>query len=270
MIGLAATPLPVATSRGMVECAQCGDGPAVLLLHGALGGYDQALLLGNAAAELSGFRFVAPSRPGYLGTSLALGRSPEEQAETYAALLDCLRIPNAAVIAISGGGQSALQFALRYGDRCRALVMISACSAPIAGGVPLRFHLMRLLARFPSLLRRLPRPAAEPLTDPEADSLMRALQASTLDRMKERLPGTVNDIDQSRRSFDCPVERITVPLLVIHGTNDEAAPVAQAQQLAARVAGADLMLIEGGTHRSLFTHLRSIRARVETFLEATA
>ena len=50
MIGLAATPLPVATSRGMVECAQCGDGPAVLLLHGALGGYDQALLLGNAAA----------------------------------------------------------------------------------------------------------------------------------------------------------------------------------------------------------------------------
>ena len=54
-------------------------------------------------------------------------------------------------------------------------------------------------------------------SDPESGPLMAALQASTLQRMAERMPGTLNDIEQSRRRFQYPVERLRMPLLVVHG-----------------------------------------------------
>ena len=96
-------PVMIETRRGAVECAVSGEGPAVLLIHGAMGGYDQGLLLARAAVGCSGFRFVAVSRPGYLATPLALGKTPEEQADLCAGVLDALDIRQAAVIAIEGG-----------------------------------------------------------------------------------------------------------------------------------------------------------------------
>lgn len=254
------------TSRGHIECAVCGQGPAVLLLHGAMGGWDQGQLLARTALGSSGFQCIAVSRPGYLGTPLASGETPEQQADLCAAALDELKLRDAAVIAISGGGQCALQFALRHPDRCRRLVMISACSAPINVPVAFRFYLLKLMVRFPALAGAIRKKPALTLSDPEAGPLMLALQSSTMERMAERLPGTENDIRQSRLPFAYPLERISSPLLAIHGTADEAAPFAQARALAARVPGAELLAIKGGTHVVLFTHLHEIRARVMQFL----
>jgi pimeloyl-ACP methyl ester carboxylesterase len=251
-----------------------------------MGGYDQGLLLAGAAVGSSGFDFIAVSRPGYLGTPLTLGRTPEEQADLCAGLLDALAVRQAAVVAISGGGQCALQFALRHPGRCRCLVMISACSAPIKDRLPLRFHLFSLMARIPALAtsmrkkvrsdpdravsRSIPDPElrARTLNDPEAGPLLLALQESTLERLAERLPGTRNDIAQSRAPFDYPLEQITAPLLVVHGTADGAAPFAPARELAARVADSELLAIEGGKHVSIFTHRKVIRPRIEEFLNA--
>lgn len=280
------TPSPVIlqTALGPVEYAECGAGPAVLLLHGAMGGYDQSLLLGRSALGSRPCRFIAVSRPGYLGTPLASGRAPEQQADLCAGILDALGITDAAVIAISGGGQCALQFALRHPRRCRALVMISACSARIGGRMPLRYHLFKVMARVPAMAASIRRKAeadpegaaarsipdadlrARTLSHPEAGPLMAALQRSTLDRMPRRLPGTTNDVRQSRRPFDYPLERIAPPVLVVHGTEDEAAPYAMGAALARRAPNAELLTIEGGRHVSLFTHLDEIRARVGEFL----
>lgn len=278
------TPAIAQTALGPIEYARSGRGPAILLVHGAMGGYDQSLLLGAATVNSPEFESIAVSRPGYLGTPLAAGRHPEGQADLCAALLDSLGIPSAAVIAISGGGQCALQFALRHPGRCRCLVMISACSATIRGRPPLRFHLMRLMARIPGMARGMrekaladpERAAARAIPDPEvrqrtlchpeAGPLMLALQASTLDRVAERMAGTRNDIAQSRARFSYPLERITSPLLVVHGTSDRAAPFEAARALASRVSGAELLAIENGEHVSLFTHLDVIRTRVREFL----
>ena len=278
----------VNTSRGTVECAVSVEGSAVLALHGAMGGYDQGLLLARTTIGEPGYRYVAPSRPGYLGTPMALGSKPEEQADLCAALLDALAIGKAAVVAISGGGQCALQFALRHPDRCAALIMVSACSAPVQVRLPLRFYLMKLIAKVPPLAaamrrkltadpdaaarRAIPDPVlrARTLNDPEAGPLFRELQLSTMDRMAERMPGTLNDIRQSRLPFAYPLERIAVPLLVVHGTADSAAPFAQGKALAAAVPGAQLLAIEGGEHVSIFTHRREIRARICAFLGATS
>jgi len=66
------------TSRGPVEYLDSGTGQVVLSLHGAMGGYDQAEILARTIGE-SNYRFLSLSRPGYLGTSLSAGRTPEER-----------------------------------------------------------------------------------------------------------------------------------------------------------------------------------------------
>jgi hypothetical protein len=103
------------TPRGPIEYATQGEGPAILIIHGTLGGYDQGMAF---VSQNPGFKSIAVSRPGYLRTPLQTGRTPAEQADAFAALLDVLNIPRVAAVAISGGGPSALQFALRYPERC--------------------------------------------------------------------------------------------------------------------------------------------------------
>ncbi|MGO9232497.1 MAG: alpha/beta hydrolase [Bryobacteraceae bacterium] len=164
--------------------------------------------------------------------------------------------------------------------------MSSACSAQLKARLPLQFHLMKLMARFPALLAPMHKRAAahleeagrrsipdtelraRTLDDPEAGPLLRALQLSAMDRTAQRPPGTGNDVVQSRQPFRYPLEQIFAPLLVVHGTADQAVPFAQAQELADRVPGAELLTIEGGEHVSLFTHLHAIRTRVNRFLDA--
>jgi hypothetical protein len=38
-------PTTANTRRGPVQYASCGEGPTVLAFHGAMGGYDQGLIL---------------------------------------------------------------------------------------------------------------------------------------------------------------------------------------------------------------------------------
>ncbi len=124
---LAAGSRVAGTARGPVEYAEIGQGPAVLALHGRPGGYDQGLVMARSLGEDLA-RWIAVSRPGYLRTPLETGPTPAEQADAYAALLDTIGIGQAVVVGLSGGGPSALQFALCHSDRCRGLVLVSAVS----------------------------------------------------------------------------------------------------------------------------------------------
>ena len=114
----------VETKAGPMEYTERGSGPAVLICHGAPGGYDQAMLLGDALVK-DGFRVIAPSRPGFLRTPLSTGLLFEDQADALAALLDKLGVERVAVLGFSTGAQVAARFALRHPDRTDALVLIS-------------------------------------------------------------------------------------------------------------------------------------------------
>jgi pimeloyl-ACP methyl ester carboxylesterase len=281
-----AAPRIVSTESGPVEYAEFGGGPAVLALHGALGGFDQGLILARAVG-IPGFRYIGPSRPGYLGTPMASGSTPETEADLMAHLLDALGVPDAVVVAVSGGGPSAIHFTLRHRDRCRGLVLVSAASAVIEERIPMSFHVMKTLARVPGVARlmqrqteRDPAKAAgrslkdpeirrRTLEDPHTGPLLQALVLSTTDRMPLRLAGTDRDI-RITREREYPLEAVKVPVLAVHGTADEAAPFAHAERLAMRVQGAELVRLEGGSHAGLFTHSAQVRAHVARFLGATA
>jgi pimeloyl-ACP methyl ester carboxylesterase len=103
----------IQTPYGSVQYAEQGQGPALLFSHPLVGGFD----VGLGCAETwigDGFRVIAPSRFGYLGSSLPQGAMPADQADAYALLLDALGIERAAVVGFSAGGPSVIQFALRY------------------------------------------------------------------------------------------------------------------------------------------------------------
>jgi pimeloyl-ACP methyl ester carboxylesterase len=274
------------TRLGRVEYVCFGKGETVLALHGGMGGHDQSLILARAAfADLSGYRVIAMSRPGYLGTPRDSGETPEAQADLYAALLDSLGIGQAVVVAVSAGGPSAIQFALNHPERCKALILVSCCTGHLAipEEMKKRLPLMTWFARFGWLaglmrwrVRRDPakaasRAVADPelrdrtLAHPVAGPLLKALQQSPFAELGRRLPGTLNDMHHFERLSALPFERVSVPLLAIHGTGDRIVPVVHGERALSAAAG-ELMRIDGGEHVAIFTHLDAIRDRVARFL----
>lgn len=275
------------TRHGPVEYVASGEGPTVLVLHGAMGGYDQGQILVRTIGE-PGYRYLSVSRPGYLSTLLTAGRTPVEQADLYVELLDGLGIRQTAIIAISGGGPSAIHFALHHRDRCRGLVLISTCAGKVDTPIPLSFKLMNLLLRWPAFVavmkrrtkkdveRALRRSITDPILrartvrDPHVRPLLEELLVSGFDRITRRLPGTENDI-RITRTTTYPLEQIAVPVLVVHGTKDRLVPFAQyGRSLAERIPGAQLLAVEGGEHMAIFTHRNEVRARVTQFLRNLA
>jgi len=282
-------PVSVQTSRGTVQCAIAGEGPAIMAIHGGMGGHDQSWLLARAlATTLGDKRVVAVSRPGYLGSRLELGASPDEQADIYGALLDALGIESVAVVAVSAGGPSALQFAARHPSRCRSLVLVSACTGQLQTrpGITSRLRMMRHIARLPGLPRvlkwraeRNPQAAARraipddtlrerTLRHPEAGPLLRALQASVFEHLHARLPGTVNDIAQFAAQRQLPEGSILAPTLIVHGRDDDVVPFPHAENACRAIPQAKLLALPDGGHVSLFTHLDVVRKNAEPFLDA--
>jgi len=119
----------IETPYGSIEYAVTGDGPPVLVVHGAGGGFDQGLDLSKVLVQ-SGFRVIAMSRFGYLRTPLPADASPASQADAYACLLDALSIRRAAVVGFSAGAPSSMQFALRHPERTAALVLLVPAAYP--------------------------------------------------------------------------------------------------------------------------------------------
>lgn len=110
---------------GDIEYSEGGAGPAVLMVHGSGGGFDQGELLVKAVLD-DGFHWIAPSRFGYLRSTFHPGATFDEQADAFEYLLNHLRLDSVAVIALSHGGPSAMLLALRHPERVSSLTLISA------------------------------------------------------------------------------------------------------------------------------------------------
>ncbi|MBW6396957.1 alpha/beta hydrolase [Roseomonas sp. HJA6] len=289
MTAQAGTPTILDTARGPIEAVVSGEGPALLAIHGGMGGHDQSGLLARALlADASGHRVVAVSRPGYLGSPLPVGESAEDQADALAALLDRLGIASAAVAAVSAGGPSALHFAIRHPERCRALILVSACTGRLETppAILSRLRMMARLARLPLLppllrwrtrrnpaaaaARAIPDPGlrARTMADPTAGPLFRALQAGVFDHLADRLPGTINDITRFGTLAPIPFDRVAAPTLVIHGRADDIVPPSHGDAAARGIPGAEHLAIDGAGHVALFTHLAPIREKAARLLAA--
>lgn len=263
------------TSAGPIEYRMDGDsGPIVLFLHGTPGGYDQS-------TSMEGYRVLTPSRPGYLRTPIEAGRTPLEQADVYAALLDLLGISSVLVMGASGGGPSAISFAARHPERTSALVAIEVVSQPIRLGegqqlpsfLSSDFALWATLSmteRFMGaegiveLLVTHPPNRQLILDDPEKTAIINSLMWS-LWPVSQRDAGQQNDMLQFK-TLDLPAESVTAPTLIIHGNEDESVPFPQSEMLARQIPHAVFHVVEGGDHMMPFSHSEEVDAAVEEFL----
>jgi pimeloyl-ACP methyl ester carboxylesterase len=112
----------ISTPWGAVEYAERGEGEPVLVVHGifhtCVGG------LFSVRDLLTNRRLIAPSRFGYLASSMPPDATPAAQADAFAALLEALGLPRVDVIALSAGATSALQLALRHPDKVKHLAVL--------------------------------------------------------------------------------------------------------------------------------------------------
>jgi pimeloyl-ACP methyl ester carboxylesterase len=199
-----------------------------------------------------------------------------------AAVLDALGIERVGVMGTSGGGPTALQFALRHPKRTWALVMQSAISQryvephrstnSLLGRVIFSrcpgwlvdfggWSTICLLAKYwPGMLVRTLLYPSEDLDQakaearrayvrrrPEQMAVMRGLVASG-SPLSVRRAGLWNDLEQYARLPVYPLERIVCPTLVLHGRADANVPFAHGVFVARTAPNAALLAQEDCGH----------------------
>ncbi|WP_116813500.1 alpha/beta fold hydrolase [Steroidobacter cummioxidans] len=255
------------TASGRIEYAQQGDGDPLLIVHGAGGGFDQGLLFARGLVD-RGFRVTAMSRFGYLRTPLPEDASAQAQADAHASLLDSLQIRETTVIGASAGAPSALQFAIRHPQRCRALVLLVPLTwAP--GNVLRSVHRPARIAEL--MLRwlvmsdavywmalRVARGAVIETILGTPPSLVKAADRSEQARIDEvlrsvfplsqRAAGLKNDARVAASLTRYALEEVRVPTLVIALRDDLYGMYAGAQYTAEHIPGARFVHYDHGGH----------------------
>nr|WP_245243322.1 alpha/beta hydrolase [Pararhodobacter sp. SW119] len=281
---LAAEARVVETGFGPVAFAEGGTGAPVLAIHGAGGGYDQGPLLARAFLP-EGYRWIAPSRFGYPGSSLPADHSTAAQADAFAEMLDSIGIERVTLLAMSGGVPPALQFALRHPDRTQALILLSlAPYAPLTAEeqelpVPLWLYETLFATDLPlwMVLRLSPR-ALAPMFDarPELTAQMTAREATFLDAMiaaflpvTVRRGGLANEGAAIDPAHPIDPAAITAPVLILHTRDDRITPFSTAAFTAEHIPGTEFLGFETGGHL-LLGHHAEVRQRIADFLADTS
>lgn len=272
------------TPQGQIEFTQSGTGPAVLVVHGSGGGFDQGELLARAALgpEAARHRVITPSRFGYLRSTFRSGATFEDQAQAYVHLLDHLGIDRVAVIAFSHGGPSALLLAARHPQRVSSLTLLSAgvasSAAPAQREADARGDaLMRiyrhdvfywalttfLRTRFLELMGADAAVAAR-LTPEQRQSVDDLIDV--MNPVAPRAAGAAFD-----NGAAMPNERIAAiraPTLIVHARDDRLQQFHNAEFAHRTIAGSQLVAFERGGHLVLAVEQARIRALVAQQLGA--
>ena len=272
---------PVALADGLaVNVVELGGGDPVVLVHGLPSNVgDWAALPELLAAH--GHHVIAYDRIGY-GWS---DRAPlDADAYTYAAnarqlgaLLDALGVARATLVGWSYGGGVVQKLAGDEPARAAGLVLIGSVG-PAFGpasedwtGRVARSPLGRPLFRWIAAVPPLGRPLVES-SIAEAFSGPQHVPAGWIERTQAQLalPGTIDAWIAEEQRLDrtrVEPERVAAPTLVVHGADDRLVPPRVGEDLARRIAGAELLLVEGGSHMLPATHAALLADRIDAWME---
>jgi pimeloyl-ACP methyl ester carboxylesterase len=270
------------TSCGPIEYADRGNGPPVLVVHGAGGGFDQGVLLGASLID-HGYRVVAMSRFGYLRTPLPADASAEAQADAHACLLDALGIDRAPVFGVSAGGPSTIQFCLRHPDRCSAMILLVPLAYPAGADErlsrPAQFFLERVtqsdflawaggrIMRSKMVETVLGTPIEDVRGASEAEQRRVYALLDEILPLSSRAQGLINERKVAQSLRPLPLERISAPTLIASVADDGYGTYAGARYTAEHVPGARFIGYPSGGHM-LVGHEAEFHSEVLKFLDA--
>ncbi len=268
------------TRHGQIEYISWGEGPPVLVLHGAGGGFDQGRLLAETLGG-NGSRFIAVSRFGYLGSELPADPSTAAQAEAFQDLLDHLGIEQASILGMSGGVPPALKFAEMFTDRMDRLVLLSSAPftpfSPVVEDRPIPTWAYTTLLGNDAVYWALTKVARGPLRsafDARGDLMVDvpANELQFVDRLIDgflpasaRLAGVENEGAAVDTQAVYDLEAIRAPTLIVHTRDDSLNPAAVGEELGKRIPEARLVVFERGGHL-LLGHHSELRNQIERFM----
>lgn len=270
-----------------VRIQEIGAGPAVLFIHGAnTSGASWAKL----AARIAGFRCLVLDRPG-TGLSQPLKRridpsSLPEIADTLVVdVLDALDLPSAHLVATSLGGYVALRTAAAWPERVDRMVQFSwPVGAPIknlpwvlrAMAIP---GLGRLAASIPAnersvriLFARMGHDAKLKdgrITQADIDCYLALLRDTDTMRNEiapaRALISPIRGLDRIRLTDEL-LSRVSCPTLFLWGAHDLFGGTDTAQELVARIPGAELQLMPEAGHSPWLDDVDHCATAVSDFL----
>ncbi len=271
------------TKYGPVEYARIGEGDPVLVVHGALGGFDQGLFLAHNISAPN-CQIISVSRFGFLRSPVPPGATLDTQADAFAALLDALEIRKAAVFAVSAGSTSALRFAARHPERVSALILLgpdapgeSYMSLPprflsniLFGNDFVYWAMIQCFGKQMQTVTGLV-PKGYVLTE-EYAALVSKVQIGSLP-VSRRMDGWNFETYTCAKDFwmsvtpasPFPLSKIETPVLVIMAEDDPLALPDNVRALAEQMPNARLYSVPDGGH-FLFGHADEVRAEIARFI----
>jgi pimeloyl-ACP methyl ester carboxylesterase len=263
----------VSTQWGAVEYAEQGCGDPVLVVHGifhnCVGGLFEVRDL------VTDRRVIAPSRFGYLGSSMPPDATPAAQADAFAALLDILGIDQIDVIGCSAGTTSALQLALRHPRRVKHLAILvgnlpgspTAIVQPPLAKLQSQFVMWALRTFTPSTMIRLVAAVPKEFVMTRGDARYVNEFIDSLFPMSA--DGFIFDAFVSNADVNnYNLEAITVPTLIAHTKDDLLASHDASNRAAERIPGARFVSLDSGGHL-MIGQQKTLREVLAGFLAET-
>lgn len=242
-----------------------GDGPAIIFSHGFL--MDHTMFDAQVAAFAADYRCIAWDERGFGETQAQGPFTYWDSAADAIALLDHLGIDKAVFVGMSQGGFLSLRAALGAPERVRALVNIDT-AADLDDEETLEGYL-GMMAAFTS--------GDEATVDAVAQGVSQLilgdedLAATWIPIWKSRLE--VHDLTisggtlLSRDDISADIEKIACPVLVIHGSEDQAIDLSRAQTLAAAVQDCrGVVIVDGAAHAPNMSHPEIVNGAIQEFL----
>jgi len=247
---------------------RAGDGPPLLLLHGAWSdGREWRLQLEALCDE---FTVVAWDAPG-------CGRSSEppedfsiaDYADAVAGLIRALDLAPTHLVGLSFGGGLAIEVAHRHPEIIRSLVLASAY-AGWAGSLPRDV----VEARVAKVMAEADQPPAtwigSYLPGFFATDVSPALVEEMLHIMGDVRPEGIKPMINAFAAADLRgvLAEITAPTLLLYGERDERAPLPVAEALNRGIPGSELVVVPGVGHVLNIEAADAFNAEVRRFLHA--
>jgi abhydrolase domain-containing protein 6 len=220
-----------------------GDGPPLVLVHGvAMRAEDWAPVLRTFARS---HRVYAPDLLGYGESDQGRDHSVGTQAEVVRGFLDAMHLQQPDMLGVSMGGWIALKVAAEHPQRVRKLVLVSSAGFEYKTSLSeLSFSPRNIEELRASLAMQSDRARLLPtfvLRDFLRHSKMKApvVRAS----MRAALSG--------RDLLNRKLHRVTMPVLLVWGTNDRIVPFHLAAEMQQELPHAKLVALEGCGHLAI-------------------